>query len=375
MKRISRRVWLAGTLGSVAAVAAPAGGLDFAALIPKRISREAAYRNDGFHLWDPAMVRSADGVCHLLYSRWPASLGFDAWATHAQIAWATSDSPQGPYRFQKTVMESRGSDHWDGHSVYNTCLLAHGGKHYLYYTGNRGPAGWRADYAPPVSEEAWWTQRNSQRIGVAVADHPGGPWKRLERPLIDTGPETGQGIIAVPNVIAKPGGGFLMVYKTLAPGPGRFGGGVVHYPAVADHPLGPFRRCGAQIIDKQKLLQTANRFDFHIDDHLEWFQDGRYYGIVKDHDAPFLTAHGRSLLLMESEDGIQWRLARHVLVKDFSVEWEGGLTQVMERLDMPKLHLEQGRPSTLFLAAKAKAAKAEPSFLLTIPLREARGRQ
>jgi hypothetical protein len=345
------------------------GAFDFASLVPRRIPRSCAYREPGYHLWDPAMVRTTtrDGMCHLLYSRWPEALGFDAWATHAQIAWATARKPEGPYRFQKIVLPWRGGQYWDGHSVYNTCLLAHGGRYYLYYTGNHGPATWSETRSPSLKEESWWVQRNSQRVGVAVADHPGGPWKRFDGPLVDTGPETGNGIIAVPNVIARPDGKFLMVYKTLAPGPGNFGGGVVHYPALADSPLGPFRRAGGQIIDKRKLLRTGERFNFHIDDHLEWIQGGRYYGLVKDHDRPFLTPYGRSLLLVESDDGLAWRLAAKPLAKDFRIEWEDGAAEDFERLEMPKLHLENGVPKVLFLAAK-NAGSSAASFLVAIPL-------
>jgi hypothetical protein len=365
MGALTRRDWLA------AALAAPGGGpdLDFSRLIPERVPPSAAFRDPGHHLWDPAMVRTPDGTCHLLYSRWPETLGFDAWATHAEIAWATADSPAGPYRFRGTVLPARGMEHWDGHSVYNTCLLAHAGRYYLYYTGNRGPASWRPDRSVTMKDEAWWVQRNNQRVGVAVADHPGGPWERFDRPLIDTGEERGTGITAVPNVIARPAGGFLMVYKTLAPGPGRFGGGVVHYPALAESPRGPFRKAGGPVVDKGKLLNTTRHFDFHIDDHLEWFQDGRYYGMVKDHDAPFLTSHGRALLLIESENGVDWRLARHTHVLDFQVAWAGGATEEFDRLEMPKLHFEQGRPHTLFLAAKTKADPRARSFLIAMPLR------
>lgn len=32
---------------------------------------------------------------------------------------------------------------------------------------------------------AWWEYRNNQRVGVAVADHPAGPWTRFNKPLID----------------------------------------------------------------------------------------------------------------------------------------------------------------------------------------------
>ena len=318
------------------------------------------------------MVRTPDGVCHLLYSRWPAALGFDAWATHAQIARATAAQPAGPYRFQGVALGARGDRYWDGHSVYNTCLLSDGGRYYLYYTGNRGPSSWTPDQAPTTADEAWWVHRNHQRIGVAVATHPRGPWKRLDHPLLDTGPETGSGILAVPNVIHRPGGGFLMYYKTLAPGPGRFGGGVVHYAATSPDPLGPFRRQGPQMVNKQELLHTSTPFNFHIDDHVEWYQDDRYFAIVKDHDAPFLTAHGRSLLLMESRDGFAWKLSPHPLVKDFRITWDDGTTQEFERLEMPKLYVVDGRPRMLLLAAKLARDPSSSSFLLAIPLEEDR---
>lgn len=120
---MDRRQWLAGALMA----GWGAGDLDFSSYIPARVPLSAAFRDPEHHLWDPAMVRTPDGACHLLYSRWPRKLGFDAWATHAEIAWATSDRPEGPYRFRKTVLPARGAAHWDGHSVYNTCLLANGG--------------------------------------------------------------------------------------------------------------------------------------------------------------------------------------------------------------------------------------------------------
>lgn len=314
------------------------------------------------------MVRTPDGTCHLLYSRWPLRLGFDAWATHAEIAWATAKRPEGPYTFQKVLLPARGGAHWDGHSVYNTCLLAEGGRYYLYYTGNHGTASWRPDRVLTVKDPDWWAQRNTQRIGVAVADHPGGPWRRQDHPLIDVGPDTGQGIIAVPCVTPRIGGGFLLAYKTLAPGEGPFGGGVFHYVAVGDSPLGPFKRHPVPMVDKSKVFQR--HFNFHTDDHFEWVQDGRYYAIVKDHDAPFLTEHGRCLYLLESEDGLSWRTAPKPLVKDFRLTWQDGATESFDRLEMPKLYLEEGRPRVLFLAALAKGAAQ--SYIVSLPLLEYR---
>lgn len=346
----------------------PPSTLDFTKLIPAKLPRTVVYRQEGWCLWDPCVIRSDDGTYHLLYSRWPQALGFEAWCTHAEIAWATAKKPEGPYLFRGTVLPARGAGFWDGHSVYNTCIIQHGKQFFLYYTGNHGNAEWRPDRPiAPLSPE-WWVQRNNQRIGVAVADHPGGPWRRFDKPLLDVGPEYGQGIIGVPNVLVRPEGTLMLFYKTLAPGPGHFGGGVFHYAATSDNPLGPFQRHPKPMVDKRVLLKTDHPFNFHIDDHFEWRQGDRYYAIVKDHDAPFMTSYGRSLILFESADGFAWGPSRHALVKDFSIEWEDGKRQDFDRLEMPKLLLENGRPRLLSLAAKP--AKAQESFLAIIPLNQ-----
>lgn len=353
--------------GQTHAVAAK-DDLDFTKLIPEIMPRTAMFQEPGWCLWDPCIVHGGDGKFYLFYSRWPAKLGYDAWCTHAEIAWATSSNGVGPYVFQGVALPARGAAYWDGHAVFNCCVVAIGKKYYLYYTGNHGAAHWSANQSIPVSSAAWWTQRNNQRIGVAVADSPQGPWQRHDRPLLDVGPDFGQTIVNVPNLVIKPDGGYRLYYKTLGAGPGRFGSGVFHYGADAADPLGPFVRNPEPMVDKNELMpEVKKRFDFHIDDHFEWIQDGRYYAIVKDHDAPFLTKYGRSLLLFESPDGRRWKPSRHTLVKDFTIRWDDRSEQNFSRLEMPKLLIENGRPEILSLAALPAGAKA--SFLVLVPLR------
>lgn len=341
--------------------------LDFSTLITPQTPRAALYREPGYHLWDPSVVRGDDGLYHLYYSRWRSSLGFDAWCTHAEIAWATAPSPEGPYTFRGLALPARGAAFWDGHSVFNTNVVRIGARYFLYYTGNRGTTRWSPERPIPISDEEWWTQRNRQRIGVSVAASPAGPWQRFDQPLLDTGPAFGHTIINVPNLVLKPEGGYRLYYKTLAEGPGRFGGGVFHYGADSDSPLGPFIRHPRPVVNKNELMpEVKTRFDFHIDDHFEWFHHDRYYAIVKDHDAPFLTPHGKSLLLFESPDGRAWLPSRHSLVTGFSLHWDDGARQTFERLEMPKLLLAEGRPRLLSLAAFA--GTDSESFLINLPL-------
>lgn len=345
----------------------PPSSLDFSALLPETLPGSAAFREEGWCLWDPCVIKDDSGTYHLFYARWKASLGFDAWCTHAEIARATSQNMAGPYTFQNVVLPARGDAFWDGHSTYNTCVIRAEGKFFLYYTGNAGTPDWREDCPIPSDSKEWWTHRNRQRIGVAVADNPAGPWTRFDKPLLDVGPETGNTIINVPNMVALPAGGYRLYYKTLADGPGKFGGGVFHYGADGSTPLGPFTRHPVPMVNKNHLLPDVKyRFDFHIDDHFEWFQDDRFYAIVKDHDAPFLTAHGRSLLLFESQDGRAWSPSKHALVQAFELNWDDRGRERYQRLEMPKLLIENQRPALLSLAALPEASRT--SFLVLIPL-------
>jgi len=361
-------VLLAAGHALAAGLAGPASGApDFASLIPRVLPRTAIFSQPGWHLWDPCVIRGDDRLYYLFYSRWPAGVGYDGWCTHAEIAWATADAAAGPYTFRGVALPQRGGGFWDGHSVFNTCVVRAEGKYYLYYAGNRGTSDWAPGRRIPATSPEWWVHRNNQRIGVAVAEAPSRPWKRSDKPLLDVGQEFGQTIINVPNMVAKPDGGYRLYYKTLGAGPGKFGSGVFHYGADAPTPLGPFVPHPEPMVDKNRLMPgVKERFVFHIDDHFEWAQDGRYYAIVKDHDAPFLTPHGRSLLLFESPDGRRWTPSKHPLVKDFSIRWDDGSHQDFERLEMPKLLFEDGRPTVLSLAALSKSGGE--SFLVLIPL-------
>jgi hypothetical protein len=341
--------------------------LDFAKFIPKVIPRSAIFSQPDWCLWDPCILDGGDGKFYLYYSRWPTKLGYDAWCTHAEIAFATATNASGPYKYQGVVLSSRGGDFWDGHAVFNTDVVRIGAKFFLYYTGNYGTTNWASDRRIPIASDEWWVHRNNQRIGVAVADSPAGPWKRFDKPLLDVGSAFGQTILNVPNLVIKPEGGYRLYYKTLGEGPGKFGGGVFHFSADADNPLGPFTRWPEPMVNKNKLMPDVKKpFVFHIDDHFEWIQDGRYYAIVKDHDAPFLTKHGRSLLLFDSPDGRTWQPAAHPLVMNFAIRWESGDEQKFARLEMPKILFKQNQPIVLALAALPE--NATESFLVLAPL-------
>ena len=89
------------------------------------------------------------------------------WVTRSEVAHATSKPPFGPFTFRVCA--------------HNPTVHKFGSKYYLYYMGNTGDG----DDTPTLNGQLNRTHRNNQRIGVAVADSPNGPWKRFDKPIID----------------------------------------------------------------------------------------------------------------------------------------------------------------------------------------------
>jgi predicted GH43/DUF377 family glycosyl hydrolase len=325
---------------------------DFSKMI-QPVPPAAMFVDPGFIVWCGTMVRDEAGKCHLFYSRWPRELGHYAWVTHSEVAHAVADQPLGPYRFVEVALPARGADHWDGLCTHNPTVMKFGGKYYLYYMGNTG------DRQPgkPLN----WTHRNRQRIGVAVADSPNGPWRRTDQPLIEPTPGFYDALcLANPSVVERPEGGYLMVYKAVGDqGKPPFGGPVVHVVATSDSPTGPFTK------QPQPVFTKAGD-TFAAEDPFIWRGKDRYWAVVKDFKGGF-TGRGPSLALFESANGIDWKPAAHPLVSTLKLTWSDGKTTPLEKLERPQIYLENGEPAVLFCAA-APAGKLEESFNVQIPL-------
>ena len=342
----------------------PPSTLDFQKIIPKEFAKAWRFKLDNWIVWGADMVKTEDGVCHLVFSYWPKKTGFNAWATHSRIGYATADAPEGPYTYQRSILPIGSGNAWDMVS-HNPSIIEYKGKFYLYYTGTHGAGDWKPDESLKESAE-WWKYRLNMRVGVAVADYPSGPWKRFDKPLLDV-EEYGDTIAATPCAMVSPEDNIYLYYKTQLPGKGKFGRGVMHYVATSDNPLGPFKKHDQPIIDKRDCFPNEH-FNFHIDDHVEWFQKDRYYAIVKDHDAPYLTTHGQILHLMESQDGLKWIRSNHSFVKDKIIRWSDGTANNYRRLEMPKIFLEDGKPRVLFLAALESEDSSGQSYNIAVPL-------
>jgi len=341
------------TAGGNASTAEPRpSGLDLNAMI-RPIPKHAKFIDEDWYIWGGSMTRTDDGTCHLLYARWPRRLGHYAWLSHSEIAYATADDPLGPYTFQSVALPGNQGPNWVTSTAHNPNVLRAHGKYYLYFSSAR-VEGALPDGMPDPKAEYWHPTRETQRIGVAYADHPAGPWTRVDEPLVPATPGTHDArMTSNPSVAECPDGSFLMLYKCLGED-----GRVFHGVAVAGDPLGPFKK------DPKPVL-THERSKFPAEDPFIWYQDGRFYAILKDMQANY-TRHTRTLVLFESNNGHDWKPSAHPLVSTRTLRWEDGTEQELNHLERPQLYCENGKPAVLFCAADEDRSH---SFNVHIPLK------
>ena len=312
-------------------------------------------------VWGASVVKGDDGLYHMFYSRWPKKLGW-SWVVDSEIAHATSASPFGPWEFSDISLPRRGKEHWDGWCTHNPTALKIGDKYYLYYMGNTGDG--EVLCVPDKREKINWQHRNNQRIGVAVADSPSGPWKRFDKPLIDITPDSAAYdclMTSNPSVCQRPDGGMLYVYKAVST---RFplpnGGPVVHMVATADSPTG-------EITKHAELAFHYKGERFGAEDPYIWFADGMYRAIVKR----IKEGGGKrifSLMHYESADGIHWAEAKYNHVSNLEITWEDGKYQKLAHLERPQLYIEDGKPIALLCAADTLEGFKRHSFNVQIPI-------
>ncbi|WP_273444745.1 glycoside hydrolase family protein [Neolewinella agarilytica] len=331
-----------------------------------KVAKKSIFRNDSMSIWGGSVVKDDAGIYHMYYSRWPRRLGW-AWVTDSEIAHATAPTAFGPFTFQDVTLPRRGADYWDGWCTHNPTVRRYNGKYYLYYMGNTGDQ--RVTSIPGAENpnaHLNWSHRNLQRIGVAVADNPNGPWERFDEPLIDVSPDS-NAIDALmtsnPSITQLIDGSYLLIYKGVAQKKRMpFGGPVAHGVAVSNSPTGPFyKQAGVEVF-------TIEGDDFPAEDPFIWHHRGAYRAIVKDMRGIFTEA-GRSLALFNSDDGLDWTLSEKPLLSDTQIFWEDGSITDVDHLERPQLYVENGEPLMLVCAADTLDGNGvRQSFNVQIPV-------
>lgn len=325
--------------------------------------RPNIFADPDWFTWGGTPVLGEDGKYHLFYDRWPRGNGrlMRGWLYVSEIAHATAVTPEGPYTFQDVALKSPGDEpagRWDAVNAHNAYCVRlpdpESGKtrYYLYYVANRDSDSMKDD---------WLDHVVNQRIGVAVADSPGGPWMRHPEPVcVPQAPL--RSYVVNPGVTRLPNGRYLMLLKGREKETVRSGemGAYLQGWALADKPTGPF------------IVQATLLFPSTIaaEDPCVFVWDGRVYAAVKDWNGQLSGTKGIAWLSgeMQKDGGITWTVPVQSLLSPRSLTWTDGTSTTLSSLERPFILQDSAsRPTHLFAAAAVKDPFVGSSIKLIEP--------
>lgn len=291
-----------------------------------------------YRVWGCAPIYDDEGKVHVFYSRWPHD---GSWLTNSEIAHAVADHPEGPYRRLGTILAGRGEGFWDADSIHNPSVYRVDGKYVLLYIGN------------DTSKAQRWRDRaqeaNTQRIGMAIADSPYGPWRRSAEPVIDVSPDPADWdsyCVVNPGFLRHPNGEYWLYYRAWdRDNDDRRKTGV----AMATALEGPYKKYAHNpVVDfPERGGQTEDGYFFHY--------EGRFHCLIRDMG----NYDWLSGLYLESDDGLSWgeyQRGHHKGVHYFPIYPEG-------RYERVQVLFRDGRPEYLFNAIKHTPTKSSGAVL------------
>ncbi|MBQ8658229.1 MAG: glycoside hydrolase family protein [Clostridia bacterium] len=324
---------------------------------------------DGYYVWDCSVVRSR-GKYYMFSSRWKKEYGFGwNWLFNSEIVCSVSDTPEGPYVFQRVVLPRRGRQYFDGMSTHNTCIKEYNGKFYLYYMGTTygGDIPENGKIDGKYGEETW----NRKRIGLAVADSIDGEFIRRDTPLLQPRDCSFWDctITTNPSVAILPDGKTYMIYKSRS----AVGKPLQLGVAVADTPDGEFRR-----LSDLPILRFKDE-NMHIEDPFLWYDATRkkFCLIAKDdakNGAYGITGEWGGGFYAESDDCVDFTIGKTPKVYSRSIEWSDGRKTTQGNLERPSVIFdENGKPTHIFCAsgdAETPYDFKDPTFIVCMALKQ-----
>ncbi len=325
--------------------------MKFPALLPA--PRQGGFRDPDYWIWGASCIRSADGIYHLFASRWSKEVDFGHWVTRSEIVHAVSETAEGPYEYQGTVLPPRGERFWDGLCTHNPAIRCWQGKYLLFYTGMTYPGGLPTKENPAL----WGGQRaldawRNKRIGLAVADSPNGPWQRMDEPILEVRPEKWDAALisnAAPWVM--PDGSIYLIYKSSRHGQNDKGQLIGQFElglARSDGWKKPFERVTDEPI--LSFPETGDLAGAHVEDPFLWHDGEKFCLLAKDMTGQITGQMGAGTLLV-SPGAVDWKLARNPMAYPRTeIQWDDGTITCPGNLERPQLLIQDGRPTHLFLA-------------------------
>ena len=301
-----------------------------------------------YWVWGSSVIKGDDGSYHMYASRWPEMLPFHpGWMVGSEIVHATSKTPEGPYKFEDVALGARSTQFWDGKSCHNPKIVKYKDTYILYYMGSTHPfEDITKENVKAFDLSSKWciAARWGKRIGVATSKSPNGPWKRLDKPIIDVKPNSYYSFLTSnPSPLIKKDGSVVLLFK------GRHykKDGIKHSDMSIGVATAPSYD-GEYTVVGDKPLFSMERFGEVEDPHM-WSDKDGYHMIAKDQRGK-ITGFAGDGLLAHSADGINWAIDDNPRAYTKIVKWNNGKTIKQGQLERPFVLIEEGKPTHLFFA-------------------------
>lgn len=307
-----------------------------------KAKRIPAFECKGYWVWGSSVVKGNDNKYHMYVSRWPQEYMFHpGWVAKSEIVHAVSDKPEGPYKFSDIALSARGAQYWDGRSTHNPRVLFHGGKYYLMYMGSTHP--FNEPTPEEMTMESKWTivARSNKRIGLAVSDSPYGPWKRFDKPILETKPRTFYSYLTSnPTPCIQDDGSVILVFKGRRYIDNKYSSmqmGVAYAPSIE----GPYT-----VLNNDKPILDAKGYGEGEDPFL-WKDKEGFHIVFKDQRGEY-TGEKESGVLAHSKDAIEWTVDKAPQAYSRTLMWEDGKISEQGQMERPFILFEDGKPSYMF---------------------------
>ena len=311
------------------------------------------YRSTFTSSWGGEAVEGDDGNWHVFAAAFDEDSGLTEWLTKSRVLHGISTrGPQGPYVPTDVALGPRDAAmYWDGTTQHNPAVQrdATTGQYLLFYMGsttNQTEVDTSPGCAVFCSSHHLNTTTCSQRVGLATANDPNGPWARLDRPILDVGPRGAWDdqftTNPTPHVFAN--GSALLIYKARS----RTNMDVMSTGvAFAKHWAGPYERVGNRPIDVSGNCEDAGVY---------FSTEMAVYRII--------LHCGCNYQSVWSVDGLHWN--RTAAPQPWcSVEYTDGTREQMARRERPKWVVDKkGRLVALLSGVVPTQSHGGQSFTL-----------
>ncbi len=307
--------------------------------------------DENYFVWCVTAMRWTDGKIHAYYSRWPKKYAWRGWRTRSEIAHAVADSPEGPFHTTGTVISCRNPDGWDALNAHTPSVCVVNGKIHIYFVANQIGDYYKGTPEQPLPSDEWLNDNMrcvhlSQRIAVAVAVNPEGPFVRHDKPLF-TPRGRFKDVVCNPAVVQHDGKCIMIVKGDDARHEQPFR---IQCVATADNPLGPFEQVDLPILD-----------DVSTEDACIWYDSKRrcFRCVVHVLDEPRLVE-------LVSDNGRDWRKAEPFFFMRKEFPLSDGSIWKPDRVERPfVLADENGDPQWLYVGVKQGDLSANVAVRIT----------